>query len=99
MKVADIKLSWTKSPSAGVTKVVGVLNVDGTESTSEFGPEVESWMIEVKASQSVHFHVDTYDDEGFVVSSEDHAFQLGDLVAPLPATNLAHEIIGIRDVE
>lgn len=97
-KVADVKLSWTKSPSADVAKVTVVVTKDGTETTTEVGPEVESIQIVVEASKSVTFKVIVTDSEGLAATSDIYTFSLGDLEAPLPATNLFHEVIGVRDV-
>ncbi len=71
---------------------------DGTETTTEVGPEVESIQIVVEASKSVTFKVITTDDENLTSTSDIYTFSLGDLETPLPATNLFHEVIGVRDV-
>ncbi len=97
-KVADVKLSWTKSPSADVAKVTVVVTKDGTETTTEVGPEVESIQIVVEASKSVTFKVIVTDSEGLAATSDIYTFSLGDLEAPLPATDLFHEVVGVRDV-
>lgn len=99
MKVADVRLKWKKSPSADVAKVRVKVTIDGSETETEFGPDPESFMIEVKANGSVSFFVETEDSEGMVTTSTAYGFSLGDLEAPLPATDLGHEIVGIRDVE
>lgn len=99
MKVADVKLSWSPSVSAGIIRQVAKVAIDGAEPTAlEVGPEVESVVIEVKASSSVVFWVETTDDENFTVISEQYTFQVKDLDSPLPATNLFHEIIAVRDL-
>lgn len=98
MKVADIKLKWKKSPSADVSRVDVVVTNDGATTTAVVGPEVESYAIEVKARGVVSFKVVTYDAEGYEATSETYSFSLGDLDAPLPATQLGHEVIGVRDV-
>lgn len=98
-KVADVKLSWSPSVSAGVLKQVAKVAIDGAEPTTfEVGPEVESVVVEVKASSNVVFWVETTDDENLTSVSEQYTFQIKDLEAPLPATNLFHEILGVRDV-
>ncbi len=99
MKVADVKLSWVKSPSADVSKVKAVVSNDGSETTTEFGPEVEQFTIVVAASKSVQFKVIVTDTEGLEATSETYTFTLGDLTAPQPASNLFHEVVGIRDVD
>lgn len=98
MKVADVKLGWTKSPSADVSKIQIVVINDGVTTTSEGGPEVESLQIVVQASKAVQFKVVTFDSEGLQSTSETYTFTLGDLEAPLPATSLFHEVVGVRDV-
>lgn len=96
-KIADVKLSWTKSPSADVVKVQVVTTVNGTETTAEVGPEVESFQIAVAASGSVQFKVVVTDSEGLTSTSAIYSFSLGDLEAPQPATNLSHTVVGVRD--
>lgn len=99
MKVADVKLSWSPSVSPGVVKQVAKVSIDGAEPTVfEVGPEVESVVVEVKASSSVLFFVETTDDENLTSVSEQYTFTVKDLEAPQPATNLFHEIVGVRDV-
>lgn len=97
-KVADVKLKWKKSPSSDVAKVEITVTVDGSESTAELGPEIENFMVEVKAGGSCQFQIDTTDSEGLVGTSTTYSFSLGNLEAPLPATELGHEIVAIRDV-
>lgn len=96
-KVADVRLGWTKSPSADVSKVQVVVTNNGTESTVEGGPEVEELMVVVQPLGAVQFKVVTFDSEGNQATSETYAFTLGDLEAPLPATGLFHEVVGVRD--
>jgi hypothetical protein len=98
MKVADVKLSWSKSPSSDVKGVKIVVTKDGVDTVTEGGPEVESLMIVVEASKSVQFKVITLDSEGLTATSDVYSFSLGDLEAPQPATSLMHEVVGIRDV-
>lgn len=97
-KVADVKLTWIKSPSTDVAKVQVIVTKDGTETTTEVGPEVESIQIVVEASKSVTFKVVVTDSENLTATSDLYSFSLGDLEAPLPATGLFHEVLGIRDV-
>lgn len=99
MKVADVKLRWTKSPSADVAGIEVVVTKDGTTMVTAGGPEVQELMIVVEASKSVQFKVITTDSEGLVTESATYSFTLGDLEAPQPATGLAHEIVAVRDVE
>ncbi len=98
MKVADVKLSWKKSVSADVGKIDIKVTINGNETSTELGPEVESFMIEVAALGVVSFLIVTHDTEGNQATSEAYTFSLGDLEAPQPATDLFHEIVGIRDV-
>ncbi len=98
MKIADIKLGWTKSASADVSRVEVVVTKDGTSTTTEVGPEVESFQIEVEAMGAASFTVITYDSEGLQATSDLYSFTLGDLTAPQPATSLFHTVLGVRDV-
>lgn len=98
MKVADVKLFWTKSPSQDIAKVTVKTTINGTETVAEVGPEVQEIQVEVAALGSVQFQIDVTDTEGKVASSEIYSFTLGDLENPLPATNLGHEVLGVRDV-
>lgn len=100
MKVADIKLFWRRSPSPDIVSQKVLLTVDGVQETgAEFGPEVEEMQITVHAGSAVSFQVESKDAEGETVASVIYNFQLGDLTAPLPATDLGHEIVAIRDDE
>lgn len=96
-KVADIKLMWSKSPSSDIDRVNIVVTNNGTETTTELGPEVEDFAIVVQASGAASFKIVTFDTEGKQATSELYSFTLGDLEDPLPATNLTHEVMGIRD--
>ncbi len=98
-KVADIRLGWKKSASADIKAVKLVVTNDGTETTFDLGPEVEEFKVVVSASKNCHFQVITFDSEGLSATSEVYSFTLGDLEAPLPATGLFHEVLGIRDVD
>lgn len=97
-KIADVKLGWAKSPSIDVSKVIVEVTKNGTVTTTEVGPEVESIQIEVEASSSVQFKVTVEDSEGLTATSDIYSFTLGDLEAPQPATGLFHEVVGVRDV-
>lgn len=100
MRVADVRLFWRRSVSSGIQKQVLRLTVDGVSDTGmELGPEVEEVMVTVSANSFGQFAVDTYDDEGKVAVSVTYDFRLGDLVDPLPATDLGHEIVQVRDDE
>jgi hypothetical protein len=97
-KVADVKLSWKKSPSADVKSVKIVVTNDGTETTTDLGAEVEEFMVVVAATKACSFKITTTDNEGLVATSVTYTFVLGDLEAPLPATDLKHEVVAVRDV-
>lgn len=97
-KVADVKLFWTKSVSTDVSKVEVYVTINGTETKTEVGPEVQEIMVEVAAMGVVAFRVVVTDTEGYVASSETFTFTLGDLVPPQPATALGFEVTGVRDV-
>ena len=98
MKVADIKLGWTKSPSADIDRVEVFLTKNGSTTMVEFGPEVQEYMVTIDAMSVVSFKIVTWDTEGFSAESEVHNFSLGDLENPQPASGLFHEIVGVRDV-
>ncbi len=97
-KVADVKLTWRKSPSSDITGIKVVVTNNGVETTTEGGPEVQELMVIVNASGSLSFKVVSLDSEGNEAVSETYTFSLGDLEAPLPATDLFHEIVAVRDV-
>lgn len=98
MLVADVKLSWTKSASTDVARQIIKTTIAGGTTAVELGPEAEEFLVTISASTPFSFQVDTYDDEGNVTASEIYSSQIGDLEAPLAATNLFHEIVGVRDV-
>lgn len=98
-KVASVVLGWKRSVSSDVVSQSIVITINGNSDTSiEVGAEVESYQLEVEAKSSVSFAIKSFDSEGKVSTSEVYSFTLGDLEAPLPATNLFHEIVGVRDV-
>lgn len=97
-KVASVLLFWVRSPSIDVESQRVEVVVDGVQqSGAEFGPEVENMTIDVKASQIVTFKVITTDSGGLSTVSTSYTINLGDLEAPLPATGLGHEVMGIRE--
>ncbi len=98
MKVADVRIGWKKSPSPDIAKVKVMLKVDGTETFAECGPEVEEHIITVKAMSAVQWKVVVKDIDGLTKESQSHDFVLGDLEEPLPATDLFHEILAVREV-
>lgn len=98
MLVADVRLSWHKSVSSDVARVVVVVTNDGTTTETEVGPEVEDFVITVQASGTFSYVIRTYDSEGLLATSMTYSATLGDLTAPQPATGLTHEILGIREV-
>lgn len=96
-KIANVKLSWKKSVSADVQKVVLTVSNNGTDSTVELGPEVEEFVIQVAASGSCHFSLTVTDSEGLTSTSAVYDFTLGDLEAPQPPTDLFHEVLSVVD--
>lgn len=98
-KVADVKLTWKKSPSLDIASQVIVLSVNGVSETDiELSPGLESYTGEFQANSTVTFSISSFDSEGNVAASESHTFQIGDLELPLPATDLFHEFVGVREV-
>lgn len=97
-KVADIRLFWVKSPSSDIVRQRVMLTINGTTTQTDLDPAAEQLMIEVQALGVVSFHIVTFDAENNQVTSETWSFTVGDLELPLPATNLGHEIVAIRDV-
>lgn len=97
-KVASVKLGWKKSPSPDVVKTQVVVNLAGSETTVDLAAGVEEYVLDVAASTTGSFKVVSWDDEGNQTASETHSFKIGDLEAPLPATDLFHEVLSVRDV-
>lgn len=98
MLVADVLFTWKKSPSADVSKVIAVLNVEGIETQTEIAdPSMESWQTTIGTEKSGTFRVDTYDGAGNVAVSQVLTWSVPDLEAPLPATNLSYSIVGTHD--
>ncbi len=97
-KVADVRLLWFRSPSIDVVSQRVDVLVDGVQQSAvELGPEAQDMVIAVRASQVVVFTVTTIDSGGMSAVSTSYTINLGDLEAPLPATGLSHEVLGIRD--
>lgn len=99
MKIATVKLGWTRSVSPDVTSRQIVITKDGEQTTIDVGAEVSEYVLEVEASKSVTFHTTVFDSEGNSTSMESYSFTLGDLEAPQPDTNPFHEVLSVRDAE
>lgn len=97
-KVADVKLGWTKSPSSDIASVKLVITKDGADITVSVDAAAESFQIVVEASKTVSFKIITIDKDGLTATSDTYTFTLSDLEAPLPATNLFHEVVAVREV-
>jgi len=97
MLKANVKLSYDPSPSTDVAKAIVNLNIGGLESTIEVAGTVSEVMVVIAASTSCHWSVTTFDTDGNQVESVVDSFTVGDLTAPLPATNLRHEIVSVFD--
>jgi hypothetical protein len=96
MKVADLLISWTKSPSVIVSRDI-VVTIDGTNTTYNVGPEVNNFAISASANSSISVFTTVKDALGQTVSSETATFQVPDLTAPLPDTDVAVAITGTHD--
>lgn len=99
MKVADCRFSWKKSVSTDVSKVTILLNTNGVEQETELpGADLESFDMTFNANASGTFAVKTFDGEGNVTVSQSISWSVGNLEAPAPATDLAFQILAVRDV-
>lgn len=97
-KAVKTKLSWTKSPSEDVVSQTLTFTTSTGTTVTDLPAGVESWEVQIDAMQDCTFKIDTKDAEGNVTSSEVYTFHTGDLIAPLPATNLSHEFLEVVDV-
>lgn len=97
MKIAMVRLSWTKSPSMDIDRVELRVVINGNETLTTFGNEIEEFVTEINANSNVSFSLKVFDSEGKEASSETYTFGLGDLENPLPPTNLFHEVLSVRD--
>lgn len=91
---ARIELGWSRSLSTDVAKQEIKIEINGAIQTVMVPPEVESYLITVEAQSSVSFSVDTFDEDG-QTGSIVYSFSVGDLEAPLPATDLFHRVVAI----
>ena len=99
-KVADLKLSWLRSPSPDnkIGRVELAITQNGAVTTQEIGKDVQEFAITVKTNTSFSYKVLTYDnDTNQVVTSLSADINIGDLELPLPASGLQIEILAIRD--
>ena len=96
--VADVKLIWTKSPSPDVAKQILKTTIAGGTTEVELGPEAQEYMVVIGSETPFSFQVDTFDAAGNHTASEIYSNVIGDLEAPLAATNLFHEVVGVREV-
>jgi len=98
-KEIDVKLTYTRSPSADVTSRKIAVTKNGTTTTYDVGPEVSEFVLQVRANESVQVQTTVFDSEGRQASSEIATFTAGDLTDPLPDTNLFLAPVGdVRDV-
>jgi hypothetical protein len=97
-KVLDVKVSWTRSPSADIASRKVAVTTNGTTTTYDVGPEVSEMVLEVKASATVQVQTIVYDSEGNQAASEIATFTAGDSRSPLPDTDFQFTPIGVRDV-
>jgi hypothetical protein len=97
MKIATIKCKWKRSPTSDVVRVDLVLTINGDETVTQLGPDVEDFVLEAVANSSYTFRIDTFDSDDQKTSSQTHSRTIGDLELPLPATDLTSEIIAVRD--
>lgn len=98
MKIASVRGGWRPSVSTDVKEQIVSVVIDGVESLNvTVAPEISEVLFDVKASSSVVFSVTTVDVEGNMTLSESYTFNIGNLEAPQPATDLFHEILAVRD--
>lgn len=97
-KVADVRILWKKSVSTDVSRQKLNLTIDGQATNVDLGPEVQEYLLTVKAGGVVHFDITTFDKDGLQSVSLGFDFTLSDLEPPQPATDLGFEITGVRDV-
>lgn len=97
MKIANVKISWVRSPSADVTSRKIEVTKNGEVTTLDLGPEVSDYVLDVEALGAVTVKTTVFDSEGQQATSDTYSFTLGDLEAPLPDTNFFHEVLSVRD--
>ena len=98
MKVASVKYTWSRSASVDVVLQKVEITKNGVLEVFEFPPETQEFIGTVQAASNVSFRVESIDSENNTVFSDLYTFTLGDLEAPLPATNLFHEVLEVVDV-
>lgn len=92
---AHVKLKWLKSASAVETRQI-VYTVDGFETTVDLTADAAEYVLDLAASTVLTFHT-VVTVAGIATASATFSQTLGDLVAPLPDTGLAFEILGVFD--
>jgi hypothetical protein len=99
MKVALVRLNWTKSVSSDVVEQKLTLQVGGSEATVErLSPEVETFgPIEIPEGSAVVASIvvndGTFDSQATVLG-----FTIGDLTSPEPVTGLTYIIEDTKEV-
>ena len=96
MKIATVKISWTRSPSADVTSRMIEINKNGEVTALDLPPEVGEYVLDVEAGGAVSVKTTVFDSEGNEATSDTYSFVLGDLTAPVPDSNFSHEILAVR---
>lgn len=98
-KRAKVILSWQKSISTDVVsqKVEVLLNGQPFIST-ELSQNAQEFAFEIPEKQLVHVEITAFDGTNSSIPAV-LVFEVGDLTAPAPPTNLTYEIVEIFDDE
>lgn len=97
-KAAQCTFFWKKSPSSDIVKNEVIILCNGAEYKFETGPEVEQIAVTVRASRAFSFTIKSFDAEGNEVVSASFSGSVGDLEAPLPATDLGFSVNAVVEV-
>jgi hypothetical protein len=98
-KAVKGKITWTPSPSADVAKQVIQITTDGNLLETELIPGAAEFEAQFNASSVAMVDIKTVDTEGKEATSVVLTITVGDLVDPLPATDLAWTPTEVVDVE
>lgn len=96
-KRVNVTFKWTPSPSTDLVKRILTIQINDDVQTIELPPTAVETIAKVPAGANVSFHTQVIDNEGLEGTSVNTTFTVGDLVAPLPDTDLTFEFGTVED--
>jgi hypothetical protein len=101
MKVAQLRISWGKSPSLDVIQYnVIVIDEDSQQVILDKVVSFAETQVLLEVKEKSNITVTVFANDGFFDSEPvSKSYSLGDLTAPLPVSSIGIEIVSIREEE